>query len=128
MGIGLCLGNATDLFTGVMYNTYSPPPGFCFDLLCNDEPIVDDKKSPMYNVPERISKFFDYLDNVTKNYATNNVIITMGEDFNYQDAYAWFKNLDKLILYVSGFKKPLSNTALLSVTQTNNSNSVLNTI
>lgn len=83
-----------------MYNTYSPPPGFCFDILCNDEPIVDDKKSPMYNVPNRISKFFDYLDNVTKNYATKNVIITMGEDFNYQDARTWFRNLDKLILWV----------------------------
>lgn len=30
-------------------------------------------------------------------YKTNNVIITMGEDFNYQDANMWFKNLDKLI-------------------------------
>lgn len=81
-----------------MYNTYSPPPGFCFDILCYDEPIIDDPKSPDYNVPKRLKQFFEYLNNVTKNYVTNNVIITMGEDFHYQDAYAWFKNLDKLIL------------------------------
>lgn len=91
------LGNATDLFTSVMYNTYGPPPGFCFDILCSDEPIIDDKKSPLYNVPQRLKLFFDYLDNVTKAYSTSNVIITMGEDFNYQDATVWYKNLDKLI-------------------------------
>lgn len=51
----------------------------------------------MYNVPQRLSRFFEYVDNVTKNYATSNVIITMGEDFNYQDARVWYKNLDKLI-------------------------------
>lgn len=38
-----------------MYNTYSPPRGFCFDLLCSDEPIIDDKKSPDYNVDRRVS-------------------------------------------------------------------------
>ena len=43
------------LFTGVLYNTYSPPKGFCFDILCGDEPIVDDPKSPMYNINRRVS-------------------------------------------------------------------------
>lgn len=45
----------TDLFTGVLYNNYSPPPGFCFDILCADEPIVDDKNSPEYNVDRRVT-------------------------------------------------------------------------
>lgn len=30
------------IFTHVNYYHYSPPPGFCFDLRCNDEPIKDD--------------------------------------------------------------------------------------
>jgi lysosomal alpha-mannosidase len=34
---------------------------------------------------------------MTKVYTTSNVILTMGEDFHYQDAHTWFKNLDKLI-------------------------------
>jgi len=28
-------------------------------------------------------------------------MLTMGEDFNYQNALKWFKNLDKLIEYVN---------------------------
>lgn len=39
-----------------------------------------------------------YVNEMTKGYRTNNVLITMGEDFNYQDAAMWYKNLDKLIL------------------------------
>lgn len=46
--------SSSDLFTGVLYNTYSPPPGFCFDILCADEPIVDDKDSPEYNVDKKV--------------------------------------------------------------------------
>lgn len=34
---------------------------------------------------------------MTDVYQTDNVLITMGEDFNYQDAEMWFTNLDKLI-------------------------------
>lgn len=44
-----------ELFTGVMYNTYAPPRGFCFDIMCNDEPLVDDKKSPLYNIDRKVS-------------------------------------------------------------------------
>ena len=36
------IGSGSDLFTGVLFNNYGPPPGFCWDLLCNDEPIMDD--------------------------------------------------------------------------------------
>ncbi|CAH1119882.1 unnamed protein product [Phaedon cochleariae] len=95
------LGEKSDIFTGVMYNTYSPPGGFCFDILCSDEPIIDDKKSADYNVDQRVDDFFAFLKNITRGYSTNNVIVTMGNDFNYQYAESWFKNLDKLILYAN---------------------------
>ncbi|CAH2064719.1 unnamed protein product, partial [Iphiclides podalirius] len=49
------LGSASDIFTSVLYNTYSPPPGFCFDVLCDDEPIIDDQSSPMFNVDQKVS-------------------------------------------------------------------------
>lgn len=34
-------------------------------------------------------------------YNTNNIILTMGEDFNFQNAEMWFMNLDKLIKYIN---------------------------
>jgi lysosomal alpha-mannosidase len=49
------LGKPAELFTHVLFNHYSPPPGFCFDLLCDDEPFIDDKHSPDYNVDKRVS-------------------------------------------------------------------------
>jgi len=47
-------GKAAELFTSVLYNNYAPPPGFCFDVLCDDEPIIDDKHSPDYNVDKLV--------------------------------------------------------------------------
>ena len=34
------LGNVADIFTGVLYHHYVPPPGFCFDSFCSDPPIM----------------------------------------------------------------------------------------
>ena len=42
------------MFTGVNYNMYQPPPGFCFDVLCDDKPIVDNQESKEYNVESRV--------------------------------------------------------------------------
>lgn len=46
-----------------------------------------------------MEKFFEYANRVAQGYKTNNLLITMGDDFNYQDANMWFRNLDKLIKY-----------------------------
>ncbi|XP_050677928.1 lysosomal alpha-mannosidase-like [Leptidea sinapis] len=95
------LGKSSDLFTGVLYNTYSPPPGFCFDVLCDDEPIVDDEHSPMYNVEQKLKLFISYVKEQSRRYRSNNVIVTMGGDFTYQEAGMWYHNLDKLIEYAN---------------------------
>jgi lysosomal alpha-mannosidase len=87
----------SDLFTGALYNTYSPPPGFCFDILCADEPMIDDKSSADYNIPRRVKEFVDYIHEQAKYFRTNNVILTMGGDFTYMRAQVYFKNLDKLM-------------------------------
>lgn len=49
------LDETAHLFTGALYNQYQPPPGFCFDILCADEPIIDGKHSPDNNVKRRVS-------------------------------------------------------------------------
>lgn len=58
------LGQKSDIFTGVLYNMYQPPPGFCFDILCSDDPIIDDKNSPEYNVDKKVTNYliFNIID------------------------------------------------------------------
>uniref|UniRef100_A0A182KEA5 alpha-mannosidase n=1 Tax=Anopheles christyi TaxID=43041 RepID=A0A182KEA5_9DIPT len=89
------------LFTSGLYYIYAPPPGFCFDVLCNDDPIIDGPYSADNNVKQKVDLFLDTVHNMSKTFLTNNIILTMGEDFHYQDANMWFKNLDKLIRYTN---------------------------
>lgn len=44
----------SDIFTGALYNEYANPTGFCFDILCDDEPIIDDENSPDYNIDKKV--------------------------------------------------------------------------
>ena len=90
-----------ELFTGVLYNYYSPPPGFCWDLLCNDEPLMDNPNLHDYNAQSRINDFITYVKNQGSHFRTNHVAITTGMDFHYTAAHAWFMNLDKLIKYIN---------------------------
>lgn len=85
------------MFTSTLYNHYSAPGGFCFDVKCGDDPLVDDEESPLYNIRTKVEDFAAFVRNQAKNYKTNNIIITMGDDFNYQDALSYFTNIDRLI-------------------------------
>ncbi|XP_011704639.1 PREDICTED: lysosomal alpha-mannosidase isoform X1 [Wasmannia auropunctata] len=95
------LGKRANLFTTAMFNNYSPPPGFCFDVLCADEPMIDDPDSPDYNIDRKIDDFLRYAVTQANYYRTNHIILTMGGDFTYQHAEMYFMNLDKLIRYTN---------------------------
>ena len=95
------LGKSSWLMTGALYNGYGPPSGFCFDIFCDDEPIMDDPRMHEYNVNERVDDFIQAVQNQSEHYTTNNIIMTMGSDFNYVNAKSWYKNLDKLIKYTN---------------------------
>lgn len=41
--------------------------------------------------------FKTFADEQAQYYTSNNIILTMGDDFAYQNAEMYFKNLDKLI-------------------------------
>jgi len=93
------LGDQSTLFTGVLYNGYGPPGGFCFD--CDDTPIMDDPRLEDYNVDQRVNDFLNVVADQAKHYSTNHIMMTMGSDFQYQNARINFKNYDKLIKYVN---------------------------
>ncbi|XP_016964290.1 lysosomal alpha-mannosidase isoform X2 [Drosophila biarmipes] len=107
------LGEEADLFSGALYNNYQAPDGFCFDVLCSDAPIIDGKHSPDNNVKERVDTFLEYVTKMATQFRTPNVILTMGEDFHYQNADMWYKNLDKLIKYANERQANGSNINLL---------------
>ncbi|XP_034481924.1 lysosomal alpha-mannosidase-like [Drosophila innubila] len=90
----------SDIFTGLLYRHYSAPPGFCFDILCSDEPIID-SKSYDNNVKSRVDDFINYVKTLSKSYRATHVMVPMGDDFQYEDAEINFKNMDKLIKYVN---------------------------
>ncbi|XP_063055152.1 lysosomal alpha-mannosidase [Engraulis encrasicolus] len=91
-----------DLFTGILPNGYNPPAYFCWDQFCDDAPIRDDPDLEDFNVHEIVQLFLETARNQSKMYKTNHIIMTMGSDFQYENANLWFKNMDKLIRYVNG--------------------------
>ncbi|XP_051801046.1 lysosomal alpha-mannosidase isoform X1 [Acanthochromis polyacanthus] len=93
-----------DLFTGILPNGYNPPEGFCWDQSCNDPPIRDDPDLEDYNVDDVVKRFVAIAENQALVYKTNHIIMTMGSDFQYENANLWYKNLDKLIRYVNGLQ------------------------
>jgi hypothetical protein len=96
------LGSDAQVFTGAFqtYN-YNPPNGFCFDLFCEDDPIRDDPYLEDNNVQSRVEDFVQASQNIANAIADNNIILTMGSDFQHENANEWFKNLDKLIKYAN---------------------------
>uniref|UniRef100_A0A1X7VKL5 Alpha-mannosidase n=1 Tax=Amphimedon queenslandica TaxID=400682 RepID=A0A1X7VKL5_AMPQE len=95
------LGNIADIFTEVLYGHYAAPHGFCFDLRCKDPPIMDDNNLYDDNVKSRVDEFIETALTQAQSYKTNNIIMTMGGDFQYENSREWFENLDKLIAYVN---------------------------
>ncbi|XP_036044538.1 lysosomal alpha-mannosidase isoform X2 [Onychomys torridus] len=90
-----------DLFTGVLPNNYDPPKNLCWDVLCADHPIVEDAESPEYNAEALVSYFLKLVSLQQQYYRTNHTVMTMGSDFQYENANMWFKNMDKLIRLVN---------------------------
>lgn len=60
------------------YNGYGAPDGFCFDVLCGDEPLVGDDDKHLL---ERISDFVNALQVQSNRTKGNNIMLTMGSDF-----------------------------------------------
>ena len=95
------LGQDSDIFTGVLYNVYNPPKGFCYDQFCHDSPIRDDPDNNDNNVKDTVERFVQTACEQASHYKTNHIIFTMGSDFMYENANLWYTNLDKLIKYVN---------------------------
>ncbi|VDN03063.1 unnamed protein product [Thelazia callipaeda] len=91
-----------NIFTSIFYgDSYGPPPGFCFDGECLDEPIMDNNYLEEYNVDQRAEEFIAFAKEQASHQRTNHVMFLMGGDFQYTSANRWYTNLDKLIKFIS---------------------------
>lgn len=88
------------IFTNLFRDGYDAPNGFCYDAICLDDSLVDNKNSFEYNIDKQGQKFIKYLRVYAQAKLTNHVLIPMGGDFQFSAAGQNFKNLDKLMRYV----------------------------
>ncbi|KAK2656982.1 hypothetical protein Ddye_010034 [Dipteronia dyeriana] len=94
-------GSSSQIFANAFPVHYSPPNGFDFELFVDFEPVQDNPLLEDYNVEKRVADFINAAltqANVTRD---NHIMWTMGDDFQYQYAESWFKQMDKLIHYVN---------------------------
>uniref|UniRef100_A0A1I7TIL4 Alpha-mannosidase n=1 Tax=Caenorhabditis tropicalis TaxID=1561998 RepID=A0A1I7TIL4_9PELO len=92
----------TEIFTRAFFNdNYGPPEGFCWDSLCEDDPIMDNPNIEGNNVNEKVDAFVTHVKEQAAHESTNQVMLLMGSDFQYTNANSWYVNLDKLIKYVN---------------------------
>ncbi|KAJ0096735.1 hypothetical protein Patl1_29102 [Pistacia atlantica] len=94
-------GSSSQIFANAFPVHYSPPTGFHFEVFDDFEPLQDNPLLEDYNVEQRVNDFIEAAltqANVTRD---NHVMWTMGDDFQYQYAESWFKQMDKFIHYVN---------------------------
>ncbi|KAK5975198.1 Alpha-mannosidase, partial [Trichostrongylus colubriformis] len=93
----------TQILAGAFFqDDYGPPKGFCFDVLCGDDPIMDNPDLEGYNLDQKISDFVAHVKRQASHLRSSHVMLLMGSDFQYTNANAWYTNLDKLIQHVNG--------------------------
>ena len=98
-------GASAQVFAGAFASgSYGPPAGLCWDINCwldTPHPIQDDPLMEGYNVPERVETAVRTALDFASVHLGDDVMFTLGNDFEYRAANEWFKNLDKLIQYVN---------------------------
>ena len=63
--------------------------------------MQDDPRLEGYNADVRAAQFLFRIGEQASYYQTNHIMLTMGSDFNYENAREYFKNLDKLIYHTN---------------------------
>ncbi|XP_058069972.1 alpha-mannosidase-like isoform X2 [Magnolia sinica] len=89
------------IFTSAFIVHYSPRNGFHFEVNDESSPIQDDPRLYDDNVEQCINDFIDAARTQANVTHTNHIMWTMGDDFQYQYAESWFKQMDKFIHYVN---------------------------
>lgn len=72
---------------------YNPPDGFMwewgFEDWKNRAPIIDCEDCGEYNVDERVDKFVTEIQKIFDVTYGDDIMLTMGTDFTYSNAFIW---------------------------------------
>jgi lysosomal alpha-mannosidase len=60
---------------------------------------VADETSKDYNAPQKATQFLNHINNMRKYYRSDQLLITMGEDFSFRNAKNYFERSDSFIKY-----------------------------
>ena len=91
----------SSIFTSIPFWQYGPPPGFDFDIMADNNPIVDDPESPLYNLESKAEQLVTFLRAVATRYRGDQVMYTFGGDFQYGDARITYQNQQTLRKYIN---------------------------
>lgn len=95
------LGRDVNIFTHVLFNHYSAPPGFNFEIDSGDQQFIYNPKSKDDNSEARAQELLNHLDDRSSHYMTDDIFCLFGDDFEYKAA-AWnYRNLDAMIEYMN---------------------------
>jgi hypothetical protein len=98
------LGSGAAIFGATTIAHYGSPSGFCWDEICDngaDDPIADDTSLEDDNVDSRIDLFLAEMAIQADAYQGNDILVTLGGDFQYTNAGRNYKEIDKLIKYAN---------------------------
>lgn len=85
--------------SGSYKGNYQPPKGFDLDGYLSDEPLVEG-----INIASRVSDFVQQCIEQADMTLGNNIMLTMGSDFQYENGLENFERLDGIIHYVNKYQ------------------------
>jgi hypothetical protein len=73
--------------TGSYGGNYGAPEGFCFDIFCNDEPLLGANETRLM---QRLNTFLEAIRIQSEQTKGNNIMLTMGSDFQVRRNHVHF--------------------------------------
>lgn len=77
--------------SGSFGGNYGAPEGFCFDVLCDDDPLVGQKEVVLQ---KRIEKFLHLMAEQASRTKGRDIMLTMGMDFQFSQARKNYQNCE----------------------------------
>uniref|UniRef100_K3X179 Alpha-mannosidase n=1 Tax=Globisporangium ultimum (strain ATCC 200006 / CBS 805.95 / DAOM BR144) TaxID=431595 RepID=K3X179_GLOUD len=92
-------GKNSQVFTGQIIDHYGAPGKYNYGNINNE--IQDDPELHDFDVCSQVDEFVKIALDRGAHTKGNHIFIPMGDDFQFDNARHWFKNMDKLMHYVN---------------------------